>query len=343
MSLTVRKANPEDGAPWDDFVTGAEAGTFCHRFDWGGVIQRSFGHSPHYFIAERDGHIEGVLPLVHVKSLLFGSSLASQPFCVYGGILATTEEARLGLLQAASDLAEGLRVDSLELRSLRPAAEDWPRKDLYVTFRREIFPDVDDNMMAIPKKQRAMVRKGIKAGLSSEESDDLDRLYRVYAESVRNLGTPVFTRRYFRELRSAFGEDCRILMIQHEGRDVAGVMSFYFRDQVLPYYGGSVSAARNIKGCNDFMYWELMRRSCEQGCRLFDFGRSKKGTGPYSFKKNWGFEPEQLHYEYYLVKAQSIPELNPLNPKYRLLVNTWQRLPLGIANTLGPMVAKDLG
>ena len=343
MSLHVREAVPSDESAWDAFVMSCNVATFCHRFGWAGVIERSFGHRTHYLLAERKGAIEGVLPLTHVKSRLFGNSLSSQPFCVYGGIAATSHEAEQALRLAARELSEALQVDALEFRSLKASASGWPEKDLYVTFRREILPEVDANMLAIPKKQRAMVRKGIKSGLSSEETTDTSRLYRVYAESVRNLGTPVFTRQYFEELAATFGTDCRILMIRDENQDVAGVMSFYFRDQVLPYYGGSVSAARTIRGCNDFMYWELMRRSCEEGYRLFDFGRSKKGTGPYSFKKNWGFEPEQLHYEYHLVKSDNVPEVNPLIPKYRLLVNTWQRLPLAIANTLGPLVAKDLG
>lgn len=198
-------------------------------------------------------------------------------------------------------------------------------------------------MKAIPNKQRAMVRKGIKSGLQSEETTDHLRLYRVYAESVRNLGTPVFTARYFKVLQDVFGGACRILMIKDDQGDVAGVMSFYYKNEVLPYYGGSIVRARSIKGCNDFMYWDLMRQSCEEGCTSFDFGRSKKGTGPFSFKKNWGFEPTPLHYEYYLVKADKVPEVNPLNPKYKLMVDTWKKLPLPLANLMGPLLAKNLG
>jgi FemAB-related protein (PEP-CTERM system-associated) len=134
-----------------------------------------------------------------------------------------------------------------------------------------------------------------------------------------------------------------VLMITHEGRDVAAVMSFYFRQEVIPYYGGSTSAARNLKGVNHFMYWELMRHSCAQGYRLFDFGRSKAGTGPFSFKKNFGFEPQPLPYEYYLVTRDTMPDVNPLNPKYRLMINVWTRLPLPVANTVGPLLARSLG
>jgi len=186
------------------------------------------------------------------------------------------------------------------------------------------------------------VRKGIDAGLIGEIDPNVSRFYDAYSESVHNLGTPVFARRYFEILREVFGDDCEILTITQNGRLVASVMSFYFRDEVLPYYGGGTALAREVKG-NDFMYWELMRRSAERGVRVFDYGRSKRDTGSYSFKKNWGFEPEPLHYEYVLVKASRVPDVNPLNPKYQRFINIWKRLPLGVTRVIGPHLVKNLG
>jgi FemAB-related protein (PEP-CTERM system-associated) len=266
----------------------------------------------------------------------------STPFCVYGGILASNERAHAALTEHACRLAEQLQVEDLELRNLAASRSGWPTKDLYVTFRKSIAGNTEENLKAIPRKQRAMVRKGIDAGLQGSVTDEPDRVYRIYAESVRNLGTPVFGKHYFRALAESFGSACEISVIRHGDRDIAGVMSFYFKDQVLPYYGGSLPVARALKG-NDFMYWDLMCRATERGARLFDFGRSKVGTGPYSFKKNWGFHPEPLNYEYYLVKARDVPRLDPANPKYERLVNLWRQLPLPIANLLGPMLARDLG
>jgi FemAB-related protein (PEP-CTERM system-associated) len=343
VTLHCREFSEADTVAWDAFVSAHPQGTFFHLSGWRTVLQRAFGLRTHFLLAERDGAIAGVLPLARVKSLLFGHTLASLPFCVYGGILADDEAAEKLLRDEACRLAEASRVDALEMRNLQDSGSGWPGKALYATFRKPIDPDHDVNMKAIPNKQRAMVRKGIKAGLESDWDDGTGRLYRVYAESVRNLGTPVFTSRYFRVLREVFGEACSILMITHEGEDVAGVLNFYFRDQVLPYYGGSVTRARSIKGSNDFMYWELMRRSADDGYRLFDFGRSKEGTGPYSFKKNWGFVPEPLHYEYYLVKSPAVPDVNPLNPKYRFFIETWKKLPLPVANLAGPWLARHLG
>lgn len=343
MALVIKRLDATNQQAWDAYVQSAADATFFHRAGWKTVLERAFRHKTHFLYAEDAGTIVGVLPLAQVKSSLFGHSLASLPFCVYGGIVADNEQAATLLREEACRLAEALKVDALELRNDRPSNAGWPVKELYFTFKKAIEPDDDANLMAIPNRQRAMIRKGIKEGLQSEWDQESDRLYRVYAESVRNLGTPVFSARYLRILREVFGDDCSVLMITHEGRDVAGVMSFYFRNEVLPYYGGSTAMARTIKGVNHFMYWELMRRSREQGFQIFDFGRSKAETGPYSFKKNFGFEPQALPYEYHLVKSDAVPDLNPLNPKYRLMVNTWSKLPLPVANFIGPFLARSLG
>jgi len=317
-------------------------GSFFHLSAWQQVIKQAFGHNTYYYYTEQDGEITGILPLTHVNSLLFGNSLVSNAFCVYGGIVASNDEAFAGLQSKAQQLARELGVDSLEMRSRQQHHPDWPHKELYVTFRKELDPDVEKNLNAIPRKQRAMVRAGIKAGLTSVIDDNVERLYRAYSESVRNLGTPVFPKRYFQILQDVFGESCEVLTIEHEGQLVASVMSFYFKDEVLPYYGGGTDAARDLKG-NDFMYWEVMRRAVEKGCKIFDYGRSKVGTGSYRFKKHWGFEPEPLYYEVDLVKAKQIPEINPLNPKYRLFIAAWKRLPLPLSQLIGPWLAKDLG
>lgn len=343
MKVLVKSLDLTDLDRWDAYVQGAQSATFFHRAGWKSVLERAFGHKAHFLYAECAGAIVGILPLAQVKSALFGNSLSSLPFCVYGGIVADTAEAADALREEACKLANRLNVGALELRNSHSSGAGWPVKELYFTFKKCIESEDEANLMAIPNRQRAMIRKGIKEGLQSEWDQSTDRLYQVYSESVRNLGTPVFSAKYLRILQEVFADDCSVLMITHQGQDVAAVMSFYFRDEVLPYYGGSTAQARTIKGVNHFLYWELMRRSREQGLRLFDFGRSKVGTGPYSFKKNFGFEPQPLPYEYHLVKSDSVPDINPLNPKYRLLVNTWAKLPLPVANFIGPFIARSLG
>jgi FemAB-related protein (PEP-CTERM system-associated) len=219
----------------------------------------------------------------------------------------------------------------------------WPRQELYVTFRKAILPEVEANMLAIPRKQRAMVRKGAKNGLVSEVDERVDRFFELYAGNMHRHGTPPFPKRYFQALQRAFGNDVEMLtVLDANGTPVSGVVSFYFRDEVMPYYAGDAVMARDL-AANDFKYWELMRRSCERGYRVFDYGRSKRGTGSFDFKKNWGFEPQPLHYEYNLRRGDRVPENNPLNPKYRAFIALWRHLPRPVVDRLGPLIVRNLG
>lgn len=341
-ACAVKRLGRDEEKRWDAFVSVAPQATFFHRTAWRGLIEQTLGHRCHYLYAERDGVVTGVLPLAEIRSRLFGHALISTPFCVYGGVLASDADSEGRLTQAAAALADELRVDYLELRDREPRSTDWPVKDLYVGFRRAIEPDDDRNMKAIPRKQRAMVRKGIALGLEAHHGGSVDEFYRVYAESVRNLGTPVLSRKYYARLQQTFADDCEITVVTHQGQAVAAVMSFYYRDEVHPYYGGSVARGRDL-AANDFMYWAVMQRAAARGARLFDFGRSKLDSGSYHFKKHWGFEPRPLPYAYYLVRAKTVPNVSPTNSKYRLFIKAWQRLPLSVSQALGPWLARDLG
>lgn len=340
--LEVRAFAVDDREGWNRFVRGHPEGTFFHLAEWQDVLREALGLAPYYLCAERDGQIQGVLPLALVSSLLFGRALVSTPFCVYGGILGNDEEAHRLLTDHACDLARRLNVDYLELRGRRREHPDWPVKELYVTFRKAIDPDAEANMKAIPRKQRAMVRKGMQKRLRTRIDTHTRDHYDLYSESLRNLGTPVFPRKYLDTLTRTFGEACEILTVLHGEMPVASVLSFYFRDEVLPYYGGGGGAARPL-AANDFMYWEVMERARQRGIRVFDYGRSKRGSGSFDFKAHWGFEPEPLYYEYYLVRAGAMPNLSPTNPSYARAIRVWQRMPLWVTRVLGPAVAKYLG
>ncbi len=341
-AITVHELDNASQVAWDLFVERCPEATFFHRAGWKDVIEKTFDHKTYFLYAERHGEIEGVLPLGHVKSRLFGNALISSPFCVYGGVAAASSTARHALENKAVELAENLGVDYLECRNTDLRCTDWLSKDLYVTFRKKLSTDVDENLKAIPRKQRAMVRKGINNGLKSQLDDSVERFYEAYAQSVHALGTPVFSKQYFETLQEVFGNVCDILVVTKNGNLISGVMNFYFRDEVLPYYGGGTAAARALKG-NDFMYWELMRRSCERGIRVFDYGRSKNDSGSYSFKKNWGFEPKPLNYEYKLIKSKTMPDLSPKNPKFQLFIKAWQKMPYGMTKRIGPYIARGLG
>ena len=339
----VRELGDADVARWDAFVMASPDATFFHRAGWRDVIASVFGHRTFFLYAERAGRIVGVLPLARQKSRLFGDALISLPFCVYGGVAADDRAAADALLDAAEALADRLGVGHLECRNLQHQRPDWATTELYVTFRKAIVADHDANMLAIPRKQRAMVRKGIKADLVSAIDGDVERFFALYADNVHRHGTPAQSRRYFETLMRTFGDDCQVLtVVTPQGQAVSSVLSFRFREEVLPYYAGDALASRET-AANDFKYWELMRRSADAGCTLFDYGRSKVGTGPYDFKRNWGFVPQPLAYEYKLVRADAVPENNPLNPKYRAFIALWRRMPLPMANRLGPFIAGSLG
>ncbi|KXB31393.1 peptidoglycan bridge formation protein FemAB [Dechloromonas denitrificans] len=337
-------SDPVDAQRWDEFVFACPSATFFHRSGWQEILREVFRHPTYFLYAEHGGEIQGVLPLAHVNSLLFGNALIALPFAVYGGVAAQNADALQALEEAAKALAQKLGVGHLEFRNIEPHhTNDWPTQDLYVTFRKEILPEVEQNMLAIPRKQRAMVRKGIKNGLVSTVDRSSEHFFKLFADNVHRHGTPALPKRYFDSLMRVFGDDCEILTVTSaDGQLLSSVFSFYFRDEVLPYYAGDDESARNL-AANDFKYWELMRRACERGLKVFDYGRSKKDTGPYAFKKNWGFEPQQLHYEYCLYKRDSIPQNNPNNAKYKLFIEAWRRMPIGLANWLGPHIVRNLG
>ena len=341
--LTLSSNDAAASQRWDAFVQSCGDATFFHRAGWQRIIEQVFKHPTYFLYAEESGAICGVLPLAHVHSRLFGNALVSLPFAVYGGAATTSPQALQALEAEAQAIAERLGVEHLELRNIVRRHDDWPLQDLYVTFRKAILPEEEANMLAIPRKQRAMVRKGIKNSLRGEIDATVDRFFALYADNVHRHGTPAMSRRYFQALKREFGDDCEVLtVVAPDGRPLSSVLSFYFRDEVLPYYAGDHEAAREL-AANDFKYWELMRRACARGLKTFDYGRSKQGTGSYAFKKNWGFEPQPLHYEYRLYKRDAIPQNNPSNAKYQLLIKTWRRMPIGLANWLGPFIVRNLG
>lgn len=339
--VAVREADLRDDrecARIDAFVR-ERAGSPFHLTAWSRAVARGCGQRARYLVAERpDGAVAGVLPLTEMRSALFGRALVSAGFAVDGGVLGDAVEPLAG---AAWDLARRLGVPEVELRGGRAPA-GWTVDDAtYVGFVRPLATYDDAELTAIPRKQRAEVRRAL--GFELEVAVGCDRAalaehHRVYAESVRNLGTPVFSAALFRAVAETMDAD--VLSVRHKGRAVASVLSLYANGTVYPYWGGGTHAARSLRA-NDRLYFALMAHARARGCARFDFGRSKAGTGAAAFKKNWGFEPTPLAY----AKRSDGPAraINPLNPKYALIVATWKRLPLPVANALGPWISRGLG
>jgi FemAB-related protein (PEP-CTERM system-associated) len=334
-------SSPDAG--WDAFVHQHPDATFFHLSAWREVARDVFGHRPHYLTEHRDGAVSAVLPMVEIRSRLFGHALISNAFCVGGGPLAADAAALADIVAQAEALGRRLGVDYVELRDVPAAAPGWTaRAGLYAGFEGPMAAVAEDNLMQIPRKQRAVVRKALDRGLTTHVERTLDAFYPLYARTMRDHGTPALPRRFFERLLSTFGDDCEILTVRHDGRPISSVLSYYFRDRVLPYYTGSHPEARR-SGANDLMYWAVMRRAVARGCTVFDFGRSKTGTGPYDFKRNWGFEPRPITHHYRLVKADALPNVNPTNPHYATLIQAWRRLPLPLATAISPMLSRSLG
>jgi FemAB-related protein (PEP-CTERM system-associated) len=344
MTYHIKQLTEDARPSWDAFVEASPAATFFHLSGWQTVLQKSFSYRPCHYYIERNGQICGILPLLHIKSRLFGNRLTSTPFCVGGSPVSESAEIDDLLDRKAISLLGEFSADYIEYRDPHRERAGWIKQsDLYATFLGELDADADRQLKRIPRKQRAVLRKAMNSeALTWTLDEDTDDLYALYAVSVRNLGTPVFPKRYFRNLKLEFGDACEVLTVRHQGRPVNSVVSFYFRDRVMPYYTGSLPEARTL-GANDLMYWQVMRRAVERGCKVFDFGRSKVGTGPYHFKRNWGFEPRSVIHQFYLRDGREMPHVNPTNPKYRALIELWRRLPLPVANALGPYLVKGAG
>ena len=344
-SLSIDLSHKIEVASWDAFVNSHPYGTPFHLVRWQNTIRNTFGHEPRHIVArDSSGTVVGVLPLFLVRSRLFGRMLVSTPQAAYGGILATSDSVTHAILDRARDLAHESKVQFLELRNFhQPILDDsLQKKDLYVTFRQELDADPEKNMLAIPRKTRAEVREGIKHGLEFRVNEiGVDQFFDVYSRSVRDLGTPVFPKRLFANGMTEFGHDCKIFSVHWQGKLVSAVWTLFYKDEVVPYFGGSIREYKHL-AVNNFMYWMLMKYGCENGYRIFDFGRSKKGTGSFDFKKRWGMTMTDLPYQYALIRQTSMPDTSPMNPKFSLGIKVWRKLPLSLTQVIGPVISKHV-
>ncbi|MBP6380609.1 MAG: FemAB family PEP-CTERM system-associated protein [Sphingorhabdus sp.] len=348
--LAVRQVDlnaADEAARIDAWVRLQPGATPFHLSCWLKAIERGTGNKAYCLAAENEaGELAGMVPLHAVGSPLFGRALVSSGFAVGGGILAGSQGVADRLADAVWELAGKLKCTTAELRGGAIPHQGWMiQSDAHANFEAELAADDEAQLLAIPRKQRAEVRKGLDKALIVETGNgrrDLDWHYRVYAESVRNLGTPVFPRALMAETLKAFGDEADILTVLSDGKPVASVLSLYFNGAVMPYWGGGVWEARALRA-NDVMYYALMNHARRRGCTSFDFGRSKVDSGAYFFKKNWGFEPEPLSYSTRTANGSPPRDVNPNSAKYRSIVSAWQKLPLPIANLIGPWISRGLG
>jgi len=338
--IQVRRLEPGEEGDWDRFVLDSPFGTLFHLSGWAKVTEAVLKCECFRLVAFRGGSISGVFPIALVRNVVLGNSLISLPLAVYGGICANDSDSYFRLLDAGSELANRLNVNYLEMRNrFNPYAVSLPGRDLYLTFTQDLSPGPERLLQALPRDTRYAVRKSLKAGLQWTEDLSEQEFYEIYAHSVHHLGTPVFPRALFSKLREIFPGQVRIFGVRKGKTAIAGVMSLYFRDIVMPYYGGALQGYHKDSP-NNFMYWNLIAQSCQEGAREFDFGRSKRGTGSCQFKSAWSMVETDLPYKYHLVKAKEVPHLSPIDKKFQLPVAAWRRLPFGWTKVLGPKVIR---
>jgi FemAB-related protein (PEP-CTERM system-associated) len=347
--ISVRYADLADAnevARLEAWIRAHKNGLPFHLPKWLNAVEAGTGQAAHCLIAESAGEIAAILPFHLIHSPLFGRALVSSGFAVGGGILSNSATATGKLAAAICNLAERWSCPTVELRGGSLPGGDWiEKRNAHANFLKSLQADDESELLAIPRKQRAEVRKGLENGLTVETGRgqrDLDWHYAIYAESVRNLGTPVFPKSLMASVIEAFADEADISTVLHDGRPVASVLSLYHNSTVMPYWGGGVWDARRLRA-NDVMYYALMNHARRRGCTHFDFGRSKTNSGAYHFKKNWGFEPEPMAYAVHTADGQEPRDVNPNSPKYKAQIAVWQKLPLPVANRLGPWIAKGLG
>lgn len=336
-------SSADDGQRWDRFVAIHPEATNYHRWNWRHVIERAFRWPVFYLLAEEAGEIRGVLPLAWQKSRLFGNFLTSLPFLNAGGALASDASTEQRLIDEATALAERLGARHLELRYRGRAPEGMPAKANKITLVRPVEPDEEKMFAALPHKVRTDLRKAMKNDFQWEFGGAalLDAFYPIFARNMRDLGTPVYGRDFFAEMLRAFPEDAHVVVIRHRGRPVAGSFLTGFRGVLEAGWSASDYAYLAMKP-NMFLYWRILCFAGQRGYRLFDFGRSSIGSGTHRFKKQWGTEEIPLRWVYWLRSGGDLPEMNPENPKYRLAIRVWRRLPVGLARILGPRIVRCL-
>lgn len=328
---------------WDSFVNTQANAVNYHRWTWKAAIQGTFGHKPYYFIAEHDGAVEGVLPLFEIKSYLFGHSLVSMPFFTYGGVLARNDAARDALLTKAGDLANELRARHVELRQSRHGKKEWWGASCKVTMEVELNGDADNTFSRLNPKLRKRIRYALKNGLTAQwfGAEGVALFYPIFAANMRNLGTPVYPRKWFEALCQCEPKNISIVVLFDSGRPTAGAFLSAYRDTLEMPWAASIPESRK-KFSPLLLYWSVIEHAHQNGFRKVDLGRCTPGSGNHAFKQHWATHERSLEWTYWLRPGAGFPELRPENSKFHYLVEIWKRLPMPVANGLGPIIVRSL-
>lgn len=335
--------SPSDAEAWDAYVKGHAGGTIFHSRKWQDILANTFRRPCYHIALVREGSFRGLVSLYRVRTLSGKKNLYSLPFTAYGGLLADDPETANAIMAGIREIAKDEGVGTVYLRNtLPPPGVELPGTDQHVYFSKPLPSTAEGCLEMIPRKSRATVRKAISNhGLTHTVNRDWETLWELHAVNLKQLGTPVFPREYFRNIMAAM-EDADILFVNYQGKPVCGVMTFYFKDVCNPYFSGCLSEF-NFTGCNNYMYYALMCHGLARGSREFDFGKSRKGSGSYDFKVNMGFEPRVLPFQFLFTGAEAkASNFSPSNPKLALFLRLWSSQPLWTSKLAGPILNRFL-
>lgn len=328
---------------WNNYVERHPYGSIYHRAEWRDLISTTFGHTCYYCMArDKASRVVGVLPLVRLKSLLFGDFLVSMPYFNYGGALGNSPDTEQSLMEFAADQAKQLGVSHAEFRD-NVRRDGYPVRDEKVNMVLALPEDESSLWDSFPSKLRSQVRRSQQENpvMHTGGRELLDDFYSVFARNMRDLGTPVYDRRFFQNILHSFPAESHILVVTIGGKPVAaGFLIGHGTKMEIPW--ASTIKDVNHLSINMFLYWEALKYSIGKGFRQFDFGRSTTGAGTYRFKQQWGAKPVRLYWHYWLRDGGELPSLNPSNPKYALFIRLWKRLPVAVTKLLGPLIVRNL-
>ena len=343
MEIAELRTGEEDA--WDSYVYESDASTFYHQIGWRNVVLKTYGHKPRYLVARGDdGGIVGVLPMFLMESRVFGRKLVSVPFAPYGGVCADDAGVGRALVEEGVGVARDEGVDYFEIRGLSDDERyegGLVTNDTYFTLVMRLEQDPELVWQRFNRKVRNATRKAMKSGLGVVTGADYVRdFYRIYARNMRDLGAPVHAHSFYANLQEEFPEQTRIAVVRCDGRVIAGIFLLYFRDTVISGWASSDKSYQRFNP-NNLLYWAVIKDSCEGGYEYFDFGRSIADSGTYRFKKPWGAEVAQLCYQYYLNRAKKMPDTSQISPKRKMFAEVWRRMPVSLAERVGPMLRRS--
>ncbi len=329
---------------WDDYVDNHPGSKIYHKIAWKKIIEQAFEKKSLYFYVEQEGQIRGIMPLIKFSGFLTGKVLISLPFVNYGGMIYDNEKVRDAILAELQEVREREDADSVELRTSGYQQFELPERSNKITFLMDLPDSTDELMKQFKSKVRSQIRRPEKEEMYVKcgGSELLDGFYRIFCRNMRDLGTPVYGKKFFKTILNEIPDHSNIITVYTKNHLPVASAFIIGYGNIMEIPWASSLREYNRYSPNMLLYWEVMSEAIRQGRKIFDFGRGTKDGGTYRFKKQWGGEEVQLRWYYLLAEEAAMPELNKENPKYALAIRAWQKIPLSLANLIGPVIIKNI-